>query len=229
MAGRTTIIAHRPIRAADVIFVVNAGRVVEQGDHDGLLALLSARPGAALRTSELARQSGTSMSRLSNAVSSLETKGWIERLPAPGDGRGQLARLTAAGQEQLGLRRPRPRRRGPAAGLRPPCAAGRGAAAPAGRRARRGAAGAAPAAAGGRARDTPRRTRRPGRDACLSPARPGRRRRRQAATPAPPRRPCPPARPARTSGRRRPSPRTGPSARPRPPGRRGRTRPPAAA
>lgn len=66
-----------------------------------LLALLSAEPDDALRMSELARRSGTSVSRLSHAVSSLEARGWVERLPAPGDGRGQLARLTAAGRAQL--------------------------------------------------------------------------------------------------------------------------------
>jgi DNA-binding MarR family transcriptional regulator len=66
-----------------------------------ILAMLSAAPGRGMRMAELARRSGTSPSRLSHAVSSLEERGWVERRPCPQDGRGQIAVLTDAGQQRL--------------------------------------------------------------------------------------------------------------------------------
>lgn len=65
------------------------------------LALLSHAPGQSLRMSELARLTGTSVSRLSHAVASLEERGWVERRPCPTDRRGQLAHLTDAGRAVL--------------------------------------------------------------------------------------------------------------------------------
>ncbi len=65
-----------------------------------VLALLSARP-EGVRMSELARYSATSPSRLSHAVSSLEDRGWVRRLPDPQDRRGQVASLTDAGRGVL--------------------------------------------------------------------------------------------------------------------------------
>jgi DNA-binding MarR family transcriptional regulator len=46
---------------------------------------------------DLARLVGTTPSRLSHAVASLEQRGWVERQACPTDKRGQIARLTAAG------------------------------------------------------------------------------------------------------------------------------------
>jgi DNA-binding MarR family transcriptional regulator len=66
-----------------------------------LLAMLSAAPDRQLRMGELARTTGISLSRLSHAVAALETRGWVTRCAAGGDGRGQLAQLTAAGQQLL--------------------------------------------------------------------------------------------------------------------------------
>jgi DNA-binding MarR family transcriptional regulator len=66
-----------------------------------VLAMLSAAPGEELRMSELSRLTGTSPSRLSHAVSALESRGWVERCAAERDGRGQVARLTAEGRAEL--------------------------------------------------------------------------------------------------------------------------------
>jgi DNA-binding MarR family transcriptional regulator len=66
-----------------------------------ILALLSQSESGALRMSELARITGTSVSRLSHAVASLEARGWVQRRPCPQDRRGQLASLTADGRQVL--------------------------------------------------------------------------------------------------------------------------------
>jgi DNA-binding MarR family transcriptional regulator len=66
-----------------------------------VLAMLSGAPGRSLRMSELARVTGTSPSRLSRAVSSLQERGWVERRACPEDGRGQVAVLTDAGHAVL--------------------------------------------------------------------------------------------------------------------------------
>lgn len=62
-----------------------------------VLAMLSDAPDRTLRMSELARRSGTSQSRLSHAVASLEDRGWVTRRSCPSDRRGQLAELTEDG------------------------------------------------------------------------------------------------------------------------------------
>ena len=66
-----------------------------------VLALLSQAERGALRMSELARITGTSLSRLSHAVASLEARGWVQRRPCPNDKRGQLASLTPEGRRVL--------------------------------------------------------------------------------------------------------------------------------
>jgi DNA-binding MarR family transcriptional regulator len=66
-----------------------------------ILAMLSAAPDQKLRMGELARCTGTSLSRLSHAVTALEAHGWVARCPAEQDRRGQVARLTAAGRALL--------------------------------------------------------------------------------------------------------------------------------
>ena len=62
-----------------------------------ILAMLSDQPDRAMRMTDLARLVGTTPSRLSHAVASLEQRGWVERQACPTDKRGQIARLTAVG------------------------------------------------------------------------------------------------------------------------------------
>ena len=66
-----------------------------------ILATLSGRPGRAMRMTQLARQAGTTTTRLSHAVDALEQRGWVRRSACPTDKRGQIAELTDAGMDFL--------------------------------------------------------------------------------------------------------------------------------
>jgi DNA-binding MarR family transcriptional regulator len=66
-----------------------------------ILALLSGQPQRAMRMTDLARLVGTTTSRLSHAVASLEQRGWIRRSACPTDRRGQIAHLTDPGMSVL--------------------------------------------------------------------------------------------------------------------------------
>ena len=66
-----------------------------------ILAMLSEAPDRSLRMNQLAAAVRSSQSRLSHAVSRLEESGWVGREPVPGDGRGQVARLTEKGYRRL--------------------------------------------------------------------------------------------------------------------------------
>ncbi|WME22813.1 MarR family winged helix-turn-helix transcriptional regulator [Brachybacterium sp. GU-2] len=66
-----------------------------------VLSQLSEQPGRRLRLRELATLVDSSLQRLSQVVTRLETKGWVERVPDPADGRTTLAVLTDAGFEKV--------------------------------------------------------------------------------------------------------------------------------
>ena len=67
----------------------------------GVLAALSEQDPRELRMSTLASFADGSLSRLSQVVSRLEARGWVERVPDPADRRSTLARLTDAGWEKV--------------------------------------------------------------------------------------------------------------------------------
>lgn len=62
-----------------------------------VLMTLFRSPGRTLRMSELADLIASTLSRLSNVVTRLESRGWVTRTPDPADGRYTLATLTADG------------------------------------------------------------------------------------------------------------------------------------
>ena len=64
----------------------------------GILYALAHAKEQQLRMSELAAFANSSLSRLSRAVSRLESRGWVERARDPGDGRSIRATLTEAGR-----------------------------------------------------------------------------------------------------------------------------------
>jgi DNA-binding MarR family transcriptional regulator len=66
-----------------------------------ILVRLSEADQSTMRMSELADSTRSSRSRLSHAVSRLEERGWVARRDCETDRRGQLAQLTADGQQAL--------------------------------------------------------------------------------------------------------------------------------
>ncbi|WP_420123467.1 MarR family winged helix-turn-helix transcriptional regulator [Nakamurella sp.] len=66
-----------------------------------ILAMLSESPTRSLRMNQLAEAVRSSQSRVSHAVARLEASGWVRRIPAPGDRRGQVAELTESGYQRL--------------------------------------------------------------------------------------------------------------------------------
>ncbi len=66
-----------------------------------VMSALSESPERTLRMSDLAALADGSLSRLSQVVTRLENKGWIERTPDPTDGRYTLATLTDAGMTKV--------------------------------------------------------------------------------------------------------------------------------
>lgn len=66
-----------------------------------ILAMLSESPDRSMRMNQLAEAVRSSQSRVSHAVARLEESGWVQRIPAPGDRRGQVCTLTDAGYRRL--------------------------------------------------------------------------------------------------------------------------------
>jgi DNA-binding MarR family transcriptional regulator len=66
-----------------------------------ILVGLSMAPDHSARLSKLADFTASSLSRLSNAVTRLEERGWMQRTPDPTDGRYTLGVLTDEGRSQL--------------------------------------------------------------------------------------------------------------------------------
>lgn len=64
-----------------------------------VLAMLSEAPDSGRRMSDLARVANQSQSRLSHTVARLEGRGWVRRVRATDDRRGNVAVLTEAGQD----------------------------------------------------------------------------------------------------------------------------------
>lgn len=67
----------------------------------GILFALADAPGRSHRMSDLAGFANSSLSRLSRAVSRLQSRGWVERSQDPKDGRAMRATLTDAGLKVL--------------------------------------------------------------------------------------------------------------------------------
>lgn len=66
------------------------------GEYE-ILVVLSEAPRWECRMAQLADQVHQSRSRLTHTAARMEAAGWVQREPAPGDGRGVVARLTPEG------------------------------------------------------------------------------------------------------------------------------------
>lgn len=66
-----------------------------------IMAMLSEADGRQLRMAELAAITDLSQSRLSHAISALESRGWVERRACETDRRGQIAHLTSKGMKAV--------------------------------------------------------------------------------------------------------------------------------
>jgi DNA-binding MarR family transcriptional regulator len=66
-----------------------------------VMAALSEAPKRTLRMSELADIAEGSLPRLSQVVSRLQARGWVQRTPDPADGRYTLAILTDTGMDKV--------------------------------------------------------------------------------------------------------------------------------
>jgi len=65
----------------------------------GILSILNAAPDQTMRAGELANALDSPAPRLSKAVTRLEKRHLLERVPAPGDGRAVSVRLTREGRK----------------------------------------------------------------------------------------------------------------------------------
>lgn len=71
-----------------------------------VLSALSMAPKRTLRMSDLAQYAGSTLSRLSNVVSKLEKRGWVNRKPDSSDGRYTLATITKDGVRKVNAAAP---------------------------------------------------------------------------------------------------------------------------
>jgi len=66
-----------------------------------VLSLLRFAPEAAVQSKELAMRTNATLPRLSHVVSRLVDRGWVEKVPSPGDRRATNVHLTDAGRRAV--------------------------------------------------------------------------------------------------------------------------------
>lgn len=96
-AGVATLLERLPA-ALDTQLQQDSG--LTNFEHGILFALFSA-PDSSLRLSVLANYASCTLSRLSRAISRLETRGWVRRETDPTDGRFTYGVLTDTGREKV--------------------------------------------------------------------------------------------------------------------------------